>query len=433
MNADSPNTELLPPSRFAKSDIVRRFLAWAQSADAEARAEGASALARSYLYSGLAAPERAEATLAMTTLLDDPSVVVRRALAEALCRASESPRTLILGLAADEPEVAAPVLQRSPVLTEADLLHCVVSGDGVARMALARRPRLPTGVTAALVETGQVDVVLALVGNLEVDLSPELLGQVLTRFDQDTNVREALLQRPSPPASVRVRIALAAAKDLAAEASQWMAPDRAERLAREARDQAICSIASSCRRGERAELTRALRRAGALTPALLLRSLLGGDRDLFVAAIAELSDLPPPRMAAFMAEPRGEGFAALACRAGLKNGLLPAFRAALAAIKANGEGIGGRLRLSLVQTVIDECERLDNPALAKVLALLWRFAAEAARAEAAGFAREAAASSSGGRLPPILDFSPVNDDAGHAPMLTGPAPLNLSAPLDNAA
>ena len=32
-----------------------------------------------------------------------------------------------------------------------------------------------------------------------------------------------------------------------------------------------------------------------------------------------------------------------------------------------------------------------------------------------------------------LDFSPVNDDAGHAPMLMGPAPFNLSAPLDNAA
>ena len=53
-----------------------------------------------------------------------------------------------------------------------------------------------------------------------------------------------------------------------------------------------------------------------------------------------------------------------------------------------GEG----LKLSLVQRVIDECERRDDPALGKVLALLWRFAAEAARAEAAGFAGEAIAS-----------------------------------------
>ena len=53
MNANRPMTELLPPPSFAKPDIVRRFLAWAQSADAEARAEAASALARAYLHSEL--------------------------------------------------------------------------------------------------------------------------------------------------------------------------------------------------------------------------------------------------------------------------------------------------------------------------------------------------------------------------------------------
>jgi uncharacterized protein (DUF2336 family) len=93
MNANPPM--LLPPS-IAKSDIVRRFLAWAQSADAEARADGASALARAYLHSDLPAPVLAKAALAMTALLDDPSVLVRRTLAGALCRASEAPRTLIL-------------------------------------------------------------------------------------------------------------------------------------------------------------------------------------------------------------------------------------------------------------------------------------------------------------------------------------------------
>jgi hypothetical protein len=91
-----------------------------------------------------------------------------------------------------------------------------------------------------------------------------------------------------------------------------------------------------------------------------------------------------------------------------------------------------------VKKVIDECEELDDPALAKVLALLWRFAAEAAKAEAARFAREAA-STSVGRLPPLLEFSPVNDDSGHAPKLTadfgwpptGAAMLELAAPAAN--
>jgi uncharacterized protein (DUF2336 family) len=431
---------LLPPSA-AKPDIVRRFIAWAQSADEAERVEGAGALARAYLYSDLAAPMRAEAALVMTAVLDDPSVLVRRALAEALCRASEVPRTLILALAADEPDVAASVLQRSPVLTDADLVDCAATGDALAQTALARRPNLPPGTAAALVEIGQLDAVLALIANLEVDLAPELLGRIFSRFGDDTNVREALLERALLPASLRSRIAVAAAKDLAVEASRWMPREQAERVARQARDRALCSIAASCKSDERADLTRALRAAGALTSALLLRSVLGGERRLFAEALAELSGLPLARVAAFILEPRGEGFAALAKRAGLKSGVLPAFRAALAAIETEAGEAGDGLKLKLVQMAIDECERRADPALARVQALLWRFAAEAARAEAASFAREAAASASAGRLPQILDFSPVNDDAGQAAKLiaefdwpqAGPAPpLELGAPLAEA-
>jgi uncharacterized protein (DUF2336 family) len=438
MHANLPMTEFLPPPSCAKPDIVRRFLAWVQSAEADARAQGASALARAYLYSDLPASVRAEAVLAMTVLLDDSSVGVRRALAEALCRARDAPRAVVLTLAADEPDAAAAVLRYSPVLTDADLVDCVVSGDVVAQIALARRPNLPARAKAALAETGHFDAVRALVANLEINCPAELLHRILDRFGDDASLREALLERPALPAASRARIAVAAAKDLGIEASQWMAPSRAERVAREARDQAICTIASSCRPDERAELTRALRAAGALTPALLLRSLLGGERTLFSHALAELSGLPESRAAAFILEPQGEGFGALARRAGLKAGVLLAFRAALVAIKGQAAQSGDSLKLPLVQKVIDACELIDDPALAKVRTLLWRFAAEAAKAEAARFAREAA-STSVGRLPPLLEFSPVNDDENRAPKLLadfsktpidGP-PLELVAPSAN--
>ncbi|HXE26233.1 MAG TPA: DUF2336 domain-containing protein [Roseiarcus sp.] len=411
----STNPGLALPGDLTPPDIVRRFLAWAQCADAERRAEGASALARAYLYSELTAPARAEAALAMTALAGDVSALVRKALAAALCYSSEAPRPLILALAADVSDVAASVLQRSPVLTRADLADCAMTADAGAQVALARRPDLPPEAIAALAETGQRDAILALIGNLEIDIPAGTLTRILARFRGDPDVREALLERPSLPAALRARIVLALAEDLSIEASRWMPRERAERIARETRDQTICLIASSCRPHERAELARALRAAGALTPALLLRSLLGGDRDLFAEALADLSGLALSRVKAFIREPRGEGFAALAHRAGLKSGVLPAFRAALAAIRARrGEACEG-LRLELVQTVIDECERLDNPALAKVLALLWRFAAEAALAEAGEFAREVSAPSR--RLPQILDFSPVNDDEDCAPKL----------------
>ena len=345
----------------------------------------------------------------------------------------------MLALSADEPEAAEPVLRYSTVLTDADLVECAGSRDVVAQIALARRANLPPQAKATLAETGCFDAVRALIANFEIDLPAELLQQISARFGDDPGLRDALLERPALPAALRACIVVAAAKDLAVEASQWMAPLRAERVAREARDQAICTIASSCRPDERAELMRALRTTGTLTPALLLRSLLGGERTLFTQALAELSGLPAQRVASFILEPRGEGFAALARRAGLKGGVFLAFRAALGAIKAQGAEAGDRLKLPLVQKVIDTCEQLDDPALAKVRALLWRFAAEAAKAEAAHFARGAVASASAVRLPPLLEFSPVNDDSGHAPRLdfgwspTGATMLPLAAPNANSA
>jgi hypothetical protein len=73
VHANRPTAMLLPAPSFAKPDIVRRFLAFAQCAGPEKRAEAASALARAYLHSDLTVPLRAEAGLAMMALLDDPS------------------------------------------------------------------------------------------------------------------------------------------------------------------------------------------------------------------------------------------------------------------------------------------------------------------------------------------------------------------------
>jgi uncharacterized protein (DUF2336 family) len=428
MRLNLPSIELSRAIAFDKPDIVRRFLAWAQSADDDARAEGASALARAYLHSDLIAPMRAEAALALTALTDDRSILVRRALAGALARASDAPRAVILALAADELEAAAPVLLHSPVLTDEDLVDLIAIGDTALQTIVARRPNLPPRAKTALAETGGFDAILALIGNLAVDLPDEWLEHVFDRFGDDTRLRDALLERPALPAALRVRIAILAAEDLALEVAQWMAPARAERVAREARNQALSTIASSCRPEERTALVSALRTGGALTPSLLLRSLLGGERGLFAAALMELSGLPFSRVAGFLLEPRGQGFGALARRCGLKASLLPPFWAALEAIKAQGPTAGEGLKLPLVQAVIDECERLDDPALIKVRALLWRFAAEAAKAEAASYARGAATAPASRRLPPALTFSPFNDDGDGAPKLI--ADFSRAPPLE---
>jgi uncharacterized protein (DUF2336 family) len=306
---------LLPAPLSAKPDIVSRFLAFMQSAGPAERAEAASALALAYHHSDLLEPVRAEAELAMMALLDHPWPLVRRALADALGGARSAPRPPILALAADQPDVAAAVLSRSPALTDADLVDCAAIGDVVAQTAIARRPDLKQGAIAALAEIGQREAILALIGNREAALLAGTLARILARFRADAEVREALLGRRSLPAALRAEIVVATTSDLGVAALRWLPCERAERVTREARDQAISSIASSCPAEELAELARSLRACGALTPALLLRSLLGGERGLFDAALAELSGLPLARVAAFaLSPPAGRASLALAQR-----------------------------------------------------------------------------------------------------------------------
>src|SRR5438067_1930975 len=117
-----------PSSAARWGAILRRLLAWAQRAGAEARAETASALARAFLHSDLDPSHREEAAAAVSTLIDDPSAEVRRALAEAFAGARDAPRRLVVALANDEAQVAAPVLARSPLLTDAELVDCAATG-----------------------------------------------------------------------------------------------------------------------------------------------------------------------------------------------------------------------------------------------------------------------------------------------------------------
>jgi uncharacterized protein (DUF2336 family) len=395
------------------SSIVRRFIVWAQRADAGGRAEAASALARAYLYSDLSPALRREAGIGLTAMLDDHSTLVRRALAEALASASEAPRHIVLALASDISEVSCAVLARSCVLTDAELVDCAAIGDVRAQSALASRPRLGAGVAAAIAEIGERDAVLILAGNLGADLRASVLKRIVERFADDAAIREAMLTRPRLPPMLRCDLVAATARALSelVVACAWMRPERAERIMREAREQAAITLAGATRAGELADLVRHLRESGALTIALLTRGLLSGDRALFTQALMELSGLPQARVAGFLRDPGGNGFAALYARTGLPANHLPAFRAMLLAIDDCKLGPSEQLSPKLIGRAIERCEALANPDLAKFLSLLHRFESEAARCGARDFAASAIADA---QAPVLVRLAA----GGEAPMLT---------------
>ncbi|THD46440.1 MAG: DUF2336 domain-containing protein [Bradyrhizobium sp.] len=381
------------PAAFdrAEGGIVRRFLAFAQQADAEGRADAASALARAYLYSGLAQDARAEAELGLATVLDDPSALVRRALAEALASAADAPRHIVLALAADQAEVACVVLGRSPVLGETELVDCAAVGDALVQTAIARRPHLSAGAAAALAEIGQREAAVELIGNLDADLHPAALWRLFERFGDDAEMREALTNRPGLPAALRNELVGAAARALADFAARcdWLSAGRARRIANEARDQATATIAARADSEALAELARRMRDAGTLTVAVLMRALLSGERDFPVHALSELSGVALRRAQSFARHPDGHGFAALYAKAGLPDAFLPVFRVVFTDVAAIDAPSGERLSRVLCERAIAACEGRRESELAPLQSLLWRFYAEAARDSARDYADEA--------------------------------------------
>jgi uncharacterized protein (DUF2336 family) len=370
--------------------IVRNFLSWAQTANAAQRADGAGALARAYLYAQMEPQERRESEIALTSLLDDPSPLVRRALADNFASAVDAPHAIVSALANDQSDIAAPVLSRSPLLTEAELIDCAAIGDAFAQSAIALRARVPAGVCAALAEIGAREAAISLAVNPGADLPEFSMRRMIERFGDDGEMREALLSRPWLPATVKNDLVNATAAALSAFVTDcgWLTNERAERLSREERDKAnVIIVAETAEQegdhGVRALVTH-LRASRQLTPSLALRALLSGNRDLFETALVELSGVRADKVAGLLRDFRGAGFAALFNRAGLPEKFLPAFRAALEAQREYADVLDGEARLSLVmiERVLTACDEINDGELDRLMALLRRFEREAALEEA---------------------------------------------------
>lgn len=366
--------------------IVRRFLLWARTAPAEARAQGAAALAGAYLRSAMSPEDRREAQTALIALVDDPSPLVRRALAEELAAAPQAPRNLVLGLIAEQSDIAALLLAQSPVLTEADLVDAAAIGDGLAQRAIAQRPWLSPGICAALAEVGCEDALVALLANPTAEIPDFSLERIFEREGEAGAVREAMLARDDLPTGLRQAIAAKVSDALAAFVSGcgWLTEERSARLARESTERVAVALAAGGEASDAPAIVDCLRENGRLTPGVILRSLLSGEPALAEAAFAALSDLPLKRVRALLWDRRGAGLKALYRKAAMPDALLPAFAAAVEALKQAGPGErrGGGIDRDLLAEVLIACEGLEGPQANALMALLRRLDAEAARDEA---------------------------------------------------
>lgn len=121
---------------------------------------------------------------------------IRRRLAERIADAAWAPAALVNVLALDDIEIARPLIARSPVLRDADLLRLLVEATLEHRVEIARRADLGEAVCDAIVERAEPVVLSALARNDGARVSAETMEKLVLASRSLADLRSPLARHP---------------------------------------------------------------------------------------------------------------------------------------------------------------------------------------------------------------------------------------------
>lgn len=358
--------------------IVERFIEWAESAPSGLCAEAAGALARAYLHSDLPDDERDDAELALTCLLDTPSPHVRRAIAEAFGADDRAPSHIVLALCEDQDEIAAIVLEHSPVVLEAELTEYASTRRSVIQSAIARRAHVPPKLCSIIAEHGSSEACHALVSNPGAELTVFALETIVAAHGEEARMREALLGIERLPVGVRHSLMMKlgeSLRDLVSERS-WMERERTDRLVRDACEKTTVSFAMEASSDELPSFLDRLIDDRRLTTTLLVRALAAGHAEMFEMALARLADVPLKRVQMLISSGRRVSVEALLERAKLPQSSWPIVFAGIDALASQADAKDGSV---LIEQIVGRLGAGGDGEAGDMLRLLRKLEAEAKR------------------------------------------------------
>ena len=228
----------------------------------------------------------------LSTLAAQTAQDARAELARRFADAPMAPRGLVMQLARDAIEVAAPILTQSGVLTEDDLVAIAAEAGEEHRRAMAARETVPERLSDAIVANGDDETLARLVANDGARLSRGAFETVTRRAETSPVLQAPIVSRADTPVdllgdlmsvvetSLRERIMKRFETLDPAIAEAALAASHARLEARIASDKAIAEA-------RKFVTTRRMRKE--LDGSLLVRLLREGERIKCCVALAELA------------------------------------------------------------------------------------------------------------------------------------------------
>ncbi|HEY4253482.1 MAG TPA: DUF2336 domain-containing protein [Roseomonas sp.] len=290
-------------------------------------------------------------------LVEDTEVLVRAAIADAVKDLPGAPRELVLRLARDiEMPVAAPVIQLSPLLTDADLLALIAAPPAAGSViAVARRPALSERVSEAIIARRDGTAVAALLGNATAVIRDATLETLVAESAQRREWQAPLVARPRLSACAALALAefladgllsrLAGRADLAPDVAQRLRARVAERLA----------VPPDAEETPAAAMERAgmLHRARALNEAAIEQAALYGEANFVTAALSLMAGTSRAAISQLQEQRDRPGLAGLCWRARFGPAATRAVQDLLIPAPAAGAASGGLDRTLAWEAITD--------------------------------------------------------------------------------
>lgn len=273
---------------------------------------------------------------------------IRHRLAENIASADWAPSALINILAFDDIEIARPIIARSPILEDPDLIRLLVEATLEHQIEVARRPDISPKVVEAILSAGRPEVMTALAGNEAAQVSEDHLYDLVQKAEEIASLRTPLAEHPrlndelagylyawvgaALQKSLATRFELnTKALDAAVAASVRQAKDGGPKL------KTLQPEESEEERRDR-QLVAKLDMSGQLRPSYLLKALKESRVTLFVAALSALGRFEVPAVRKAVDGTSAESLALACASVGVDRTVFPTL---LALVRENNKGLPG--------------------------------------------------------------------------------------------
>lgn len=255
----------------------------------------------------------------MTILIKKVETNVLAELGGKLAPVEQAPYSVVRNLARhDEIAVAGPVLTRSILLTEQDLIEIAQTKSQAHLGAISDRSRVSMAVSDVLVERGNTDVLRRLSRNAGASFSERGFASMANRGAQDEQIATNLGARVDVPPQILQDLMAKATETVRQRLAAAMPPNSQAAI-----EKTFAAVANQVmietaviRDFRKAEaLVSAMEQAKQLTEDTIVEFAKAGRYEEIVAGIARLNSAPVDLIDSLMQSPRYEGVL-VACKAG---------------------------------------------------------------------------------------------------------------------